>query len=206
MAQRLILPINKALFRIGSYSNAFTARHNKTHYGWTFEAMDGESKNVWASGNGKVVKKGWDTHFGNVVIIQYDDCQLDNYSTSKSVVIRYYHLGSVSVSENQTVTKDTKIGVAGNTGSYVREQLVGLYIEIDTDTKYPEYSPLLTKSMTAGGVIKPGYEDTLVTPVYALSCKTTAPDYQAFNRGPQIDSYTNKYWYSTSQYNLMKFI
>lgn len=85
--------------------------------------------------------------------------------------MRYYHLEKIYVKKDDKVTKDTKLGLYGNTGS---SSGAHLHIELDSDTKYPNYTPQTSRS---NSVLKSGYDSTL-NPVNILWCKTSAPDNQ----------------------------
>lgn len=175
MAQKLILPVNRMLVSASylwgtAYQNAYGGKH----YG-----MDvyGQSQ-IWCQGNGTVVAAGWDNVLGYVVAILYRDCL--NWVTGKThdVVVRYYHMASISVTKGQQVNKDTRLGIIGNTGKYTDG--IHLHIEIDYDTQYPLYTPTLTGN---SNLCKAGYRDTLrdttVDPRRFLHVKATAPDYQS---------------------------
>ena len=106
-----------------------------------------------------------------MVIVSYPDCILTD-GTVRSHDFRYYHLDSIKVKVGQSVSKDTVLGYYGNTGA---SSGAHLHIEIDTDTKYPNYTPQISKD---NGVLKRGTDST-ITPTLALYVKTTAPDYQS---------------------------
>lgn len=171
MAQKLILPINKARLTAG-YKNAnYKKQFGYTHYGIDMTDKDRKNLTVWGSGKGKVTHCGWHPSGGNVIVIVYEDCQLPSGKVM-DIVIRYYHLEKIYVSKGQIVTKDTKLGLYGNTGA---SSGAHLHIEIDKDTKYPNYTPQTSKS---NDVLKSGV-DTTLNPVDVLWCKTTSPDNQS---------------------------
>ena len=70
------------------------------------------------------------------------------------------------------ITKDTKLGLYGNTGVSFGDHL---HFEIDLDVNHPNYSPQTSKS---NSVLKAGI-DTTINPVEVLWCKTTSPDFQS---------------------------
>ena len=160
--QKLILPVNNSILTEG-YSNSY--------YGHDVETTT-NIKTVYASGKGKVITAGKDTILGNVVIIRYDNVFDKQSNKIINVIIRYCHLASITVAKNRTVTKDTKIGTIGKTGNTSK---VKLYYEVDTDIKYPQYSPAVKKS---GSIIKKGI-NTTINPSRVLFIKSTAPDKQS---------------------------
>ena len=171
MAQKLILPINDARITAG-YKNAnYKKQFGYTHYGVDMTDKNKKTLTVWGSGVGEVVEAGWSNTGGNVVVAIYKDCQLTDGSV-KDLVIRYYHLDSITVKKGQAITKDTKLGIYGNTGA---SSGAHLHIEVDTDTKYPCYTPQIAKG---SGVLKAGTDSTL-NPVKCLWCKTSSPDNQS---------------------------
>ena len=134
MAQKLILPINNTRITAGYKNPNYKKEFGYNHYGMDLTDKDRKDTTIWGSGVGEVVEAGWSDSGGNVVVIAYKNCELPNGSV-KDLVMRYYHLDSIKVSKGQKITKDTRIGVYGNTGA---SSGAHLHIEIDTDTKYPE--------------------------------------------------------------------
>lgn len=170
MSQKLILPINKCRITSG-YKNAdYKKQFGYTHYGVDMTDKDRKDMTVWGSGDGKVTHCGWHPSGGNVIVIVYKDCLCAD-DKIRDIVIRYYHLDSINVKAGQKVTKDTRLGNYGNTGA---SSGAHLHIEVDTDTKYPNYTPQTSKS---NAVLKHGVDSTL-NPVLVLFCKASSPDNQ----------------------------
>ena len=109
---------------------------------------------------------------GNVVVIRYNNCQLKN-GTTKDLIQRLYHLDRIDVVKGQSITKDTRVGLYGNTGKYTTG--AHLHVEFDTDVNYPTYSPTLSSS---SNIIKAGTDSTL-NPAQVMYVKNSAPDYQS---------------------------
>lgn len=171
MAQKLILPINKTRITAG-YKNAnYRKQFGYTHYGIDLTDQARSDKTVYACGSGKVTHAGWHPTGGNVIVIVYKDCQLTD-GTVRDLAVRVYHLDQIKVKVNQAVTKDTVIGLYGNTGS---SSGAHLHIEVDVDTKYPNYTPQTSKS---NDVLKSGVDST-INPTKALYIKASSPDYQS---------------------------
>ena len=171
MAQKLILPINKCRVTAGYKNTNYRRRFGYTHYGVDFTDKSRKDTRIWGSGVGKVTHAGWSSSGGNVVIIVYKDCELTNGRVT-DLAFRYYHLKSIKVRVGQSVTKDSVIGHYGNTGFSAGAHL---HLEIDTDTRYPNYTPQISRN---SGVLRRGTDSTL-DPVTALHIKTTYPDYQS---------------------------
>jgi murein DD-endopeptidase MepM/ murein hydrolase activator NlpD len=170
MAQRLILPINKMRVTAGYKNAKYKQQFGYTHYGVDVTDAKRTDKTVWASGKGIVTHCGWHPTGGNVIVIVYKDCKLVT-DAIKDIVIRYYHLDKILVKTGQEVTKDTRIGYYGNTGA---SSGAHLHFEVDTDTKYPNYTPQTSKS---NNVLKAGVDST-INPRVALWCKRSNPDCQ----------------------------
>ena len=170
MAQKLILPINKCRITSG-YKNAnYKRQFGYTHYGVDMTDKARKDKTVWGSGIGTITHCGWHPSGGNVVVAVYKDCLLPNGKTM-DITMRYYHLEKIYVTKNQKITKDTKLGLYGNTGA---SSGAHLHIEVDTDIKYPNYTPQTSKS---NEVLKSGVDSTL-NPVNVLWVKASSPDWQ----------------------------
>lgn len=173
MAQKLIQPVNKAKITVSyKWGTAYANNYGGTHYG---QDMYGNSK-VYAMGKGTVLAAGWDNVCGNVVIILYKDVYDHTNGKSYDVVVRYFHLASISVKAGQTVTKDTVCGIMGDTGKYVDG--VHLHVEIDKDTSYYQYTPTLSgnSNLLKKGVR--GSKDTTIDPRRVMHCKSSSPDNQ----------------------------
>ena len=88
-----------------------TAGASSMHKGCDFAYPGGVTKDVLASCDGKVVKAGVGTGYGNVVYIHHF-----NGSGKMMAETRYAHLASIYVSVGQQVSAGQPIGKEGNTG------------------------------------------------------------------------------------------
>ena len=174
MSQKLILPINKCRITAGYKNTNYLREFGYTHYGVDMTDKDRKDYTVYASGKGTVYQCGWHASGGNVVVIIYRDCELPSGGTC-DIVLRYYHLKTIKVVKGQKVTKDTVIGLYGNTGA---SSGAHLHLEVDTDVKYPIYTPQVS-SRNNNHVLRKGTASTLLNPVHALWCKTSRPDCQS---------------------------
>ena len=178
MAQKLIQPIND-LYLTASYKNA----SYKSSFGFTHYGVDCRSERrkttVYASGNGTVLAAGYDSVFGNILVIRYPEAY--NRATGKYAdgIVRYFHFASTCVTKGQAVTKDTVIGQYGNTGQYS----VGahLHFECDTDTRYPLWTPSLSgKSTFFTGSSYGAGDAAMSNPLDWIYCKFSSPDNQTY--------------------------
>lgn len=171
MTQKLILPINEMRVTAAYKNSNYKKQFGYTHYGVDCTDKSRTNKTVWGSGKGEVTHCGWHPSGGNVIVIVYKDCELPNGKVM-DLAMRYYHLEKIYVKKGDKVTKDTKLGLYGNTGA---SSGAHLHIEIDTDIKYSNYTPQTSRS---NEVLKSGIDSTL-NPVKVLWCKTSAPDNQS---------------------------
>ena len=111
MAQKLILPINQMRITAADKNSNYKKQFGYTHYGVDCTDQARKDKTIWGSGKGKVTHCGWHPSGGNVIVIVYKDCELPNGKVM-DLAMRYYHLENLYV-----VTKDTKLGLYGNTGA-----------------------------------------------------------------------------------------
>lgn len=183
MAQKLILPINKAVITAGFKNANYKKQFGFVHYGVDMVEQNGTTT-VWGSGKGTVIAKGYDNVLGNVVVVKYLDVQLKDGTVVKGVIQRIFHLSSINVIVGQAVTKDTVLGKYGNTGIYSAG--AHLHVEFDTDLNYPTYSPTLSGS---SNIIKAG-TDTVLNPVNVMFVKKTTPDFQTVTGSSSSDART----------------
>lgn len=77
---------------------------NKLHTGVDIACPSNTS--IVAAGDGKVIKCGWNSGYGNMIMIDHGG----------GIVTLYAHLNTILVSTGSTVTKGAKIGLSGSTG------------------------------------------------------------------------------------------
>lgn len=171
MAQKLILPINETRITASYKNSNYKRQFGYTHYGIDMTDKNRRTFTVWGSGIGEVVETGWSDSGGNVVVVIYRDCLLTD-GTTKDLVFRYYHLANIYVKKGQKITKDSKIGLYGNTGF---SSGAHLHLEVDVDCDYPCYTPQISKN---SGVLKRGTDST-IDPIRCLYVKSSSPDWQS---------------------------
>lgn len=91
-----------------NWSTYYKAK-NGDHLGIDIKSQTGDT-NVYAFADGTVTQSGWNSANGNCVVIAHT-------ISGKTVYSFYGHLQSRSVSVGQKVSKGSKIGIIGNTGS-----------------------------------------------------------------------------------------
>ena len=167
-AQKLIQPINKMVVGL-AYKNSFYPKvfHGFTHFGADYWG----EYTVWASGNGVVLKTGYDSTFGNTVIVRYDNVFIHNTGKVQSLIARYYHLSSIRCSEGEKIDKDSVLGFTGNTGKYSNG--VHLHLEFSTAVNDPYGVPGIYNTNMLHWAT-----DTTIDPAHVLYTKNSAPDNQ----------------------------
>lgn len=149
--QRLVLPLNDLRVTAG-YKNAdYLKNMSMVHYGMDCTSL---SRTVYACGDGEVIAAGMDgaaltgasSRLGNVAVVVYRDV-LCNDGKKRDLACRMLHFAELRVKAGQKITKDTIVGIYGNTGAYS----VGphLHIEFDTDIEFPT----LAYGVSVGGRI-----------------------------------------------------
>ena len=178
-SQKLILPVNNMLIT-ASYKNKkyesikgnTSTGFMGTHYGVDFT----KDTKLWASGNGIVIKTGFDSCFGDFVVIKYDNVFNRKLNKVQNIIFRYFHLANVKVKQNEKVNKDTNIGIMGSTGQYSNG--VHTHLEADTDVTNWANTPTLIGNTTYFKKGIRGSGDTTFNPLDILYIKKTAPDNQ----------------------------
>ena len=79
------------------------------HVGIDIASKNGDTA-IYAAASGTVAKVGWNNANGNYVVLKHN-------ISGKPVYSFYAHLSKYTVSSGKSVSKGTKIGVIGNTGS-----------------------------------------------------------------------------------------
>ncbi len=177
MAQKLVLPINKAKLTASMKTAAYKTKFGFEHYGVDMVSTAGD-RTLWASGNGTVVAAGNDSVVGNVVAVLYPAAANHKNNAAQDVILRYYHLAGIEVTVGQAVTKDVKLGQYGNTGSM--SMAPHLHMEADTDTAHPLYSPTVNSSSLLKGRSAGANDKTMSSPLDWLHCKSDDPDNQTY--------------------------
>ena len=77
---------------------------NKMHTG--IDIGCGSNTTIVAAADGKVIKTGWNSGYGNMIMIDHGG----------GIVTLYAHLNSILVSTGSTVTRGSKIALSGSTG------------------------------------------------------------------------------------------
>lgn len=175
--QRLIQPINRALLTASRKNLEYKKKFGFIHHGIDIVSTSG-SRIVYAQGEGIVLKSGYDNIFGNIIVIQYLPCLSANGAES-DIIARMFHFEQIYVKEGHNVTKDTKIGLYGNTGRY--SSGAHLHLEFDYDVLNPYHTPgLLEKSTLLMGVMYGATDSTMPNPTRWFFCKESAPDNQSW--------------------------
>lgn len=168
-AQKLIQPLNKMLvgyaYKNPAYKQDF---HGFTHYGADYW---GDSV-VYGSGIGEVLAAGYDSTFGNTVVVRYNGVYVHGTGKVQDLIARYYHLSFITCNVGQKVSKDTILGYPGNTGKYSTG--VHLHLEFSTAVDDPLGVPGIYNTNMLHWA-----PDSTIDPAAVLYTKDTAPDRQS---------------------------
>ena len=155
--QKLRLPINGvntlSASRTTDPNSSYAGSYNgSSHYGADIACSAGTI--LKGLGNGTVVGTGYNTKEGYFISVKYLNCIPVSGGTYKDLIVRYFHMKSVSAKLNDAVTTSTTLGESGNTGEWCSGAHV--HVEVDTDTAYPNYTPSLQNSNNNGGGLYKG--------------------------------------------------
>lgn len=155
MANGLMSPLRSGKITASYRNPAYQNRFGFTHYGMDMVATDGDWR-VRASEYGRVLFTGTDEVLGVALVVQYGN-----------LIARYFHLQSTVCNAGDWVEQGEIIALAGNTGKHTTGR--HLHIELDTDTKYWNWTPTLGTSTKAFVGSRQGANSlTMVDPGEAL--------------------------------------
>lgn len=173
--QQLILPINYAKVTASFLNNSYANKFGYPHYGID---MTG-SEQVYCQGHGIVLSSGTDATYGKFVVILYFDVK-----NIGCVICNYFHLDTISqlMSQGNFVTKDTKLGLMGNTGNSTGKHL---HLEMR------KYSLGVARRASAFNTthFKKVRDSNWLNPLDWCHVKTSKPDYQglSFSNSVYVD-------------------
>ena len=154
MAQKAILPIDRARITTGYKKKGYTTYMQRTyglrnvvHYGVDMTDVHRSQKNLRAPFDMKIVKRGYDTLLGNTIIatsVEKIDIHDGKHKGEKFLAIRLCHLKAIgsAVKEGEVIKQGAYIGQYGSTGRYGGAD--HLHVELDLDPRFPIYSPTIT--------------------------------------------------------------
>lgn len=152
--QKLRMPINgtnilsasRTLDPDSSYAKDYSGR---LHYGGDIAcALGTELKGL---GIGVVEEVGENTKEGNFVCVRYNNCIPVNNGTEEDIIVRYFHMDTVTVEKGDAVTTSVKLGTSGCSGDWAFNAK-HVHVEVDHDTDYPNYTPSLTNNHSNGNL------------------------------------------------------
>jgi murein DD-endopeptidase MepM/ murein hydrolase activator NlpD len=175
MSQKLIQAVNSMTVSASYLNTAYETKFGFKHYG--FDCY-GTSTTIWSQGYGVVLATGTDSCYGNYVVVLYLDVE-----DVGNVIANYFHMDSIAVKTGLFLSKDTRLGVMGKTGTYA----TGVHLHTEM-RKYAlgqkaQLSPFGTNSFAQDA--SAGWFD----PLSIIYCKTSAPDSQKYTT--TNDAYIN---------------
>ena len=147
MSQKLVVPFKRSMMLCGYKNSNYKDAWGYPHYGIDISSKQGNAgtdDKIYGSGEGEVVAVGKDNSLGYGVAVLYKGCLVHGEHIEADLVARYMHMTSAAVKVGDKVTAGTVLGVEGKEGT----EDYHLHLEFDTDTKYPVYSPQVSKGHT----------------------------------------------------------
>lgn len=167
MGEVAVLPLNAARMTAG-YKNP-TYRHvmGFSHYGVDMADLKRVNDDVYAPFKMEIVQAGYDHLLGGTIIaVSVNKVVVHNgpKKGERRLVIRMAHLKKTYVEAGDVIgPEDHKIAEYGGTGLYGGSP--HLHVEIDSDTKWPAYSP----TIKANSNIWRAGNDTTINPMDVFS-------------------------------------
>lgn len=175
MSQKLIQPVNNMTVSASYLNVAYEKKFGFKHYG--FDCY-GSSTTVWSQGHGVVLATGYDTCYGNYVVVIYFDVE-----GIGNVIANYFHFSSIGVSTGQFIDKDIRLGVMGKTGTYA----TGIHLHTEMRKYTLGQSKMLSPFAT--NKFAKNLDAGWIDPLSVTYCKTSSPDNQGYTT--TNDAYIN---------------
>lgn len=183
--QNLIMPINKAFVTASFRNEKYKKKFGFEHYGVDF----GGKHTVWSSGYGICIFKGECPLYGKYVTVFYPDVDCPEirhkYAPNESsfVFANYFHLSDAYARPGETLTKDSAVGISGETGQYATGP--HLHLEMFHLNYLPTAQIAAFRSPSFAAM-----PNAFFNPLSLLHVKSTRPDNQSIKFSG--DGYTNK--------------
>lgn len=150
----------------------FPARFNKVTSNYDRDSdkygicLLGQTSILRSSGQGQVRSIGFSPEYQHFVCVIYNDVVTITGEEVGSILLRYCNLSHVDVKKWQKVFSSTVIGTVQP--SPHKRLCYSLYVEADTDVKYPNHTPSLLKPSGDLKVGLRGSFDTTFDPLLVL--------------------------------------
>lgn len=168
-SQLLFFPMWDCTVSAGYKNKAYKKANGYTHYGVDFDSKRAVDFDVLASGSGVVlgVERNLNS-IGGVVVIKYDNVYNPTTKKTKTLIARYYHFYDIEVKKGDKVKAYDVIGTVSGTHKWWNH----VHLELDTDVKYPFYTPQVSEKgsvlLTQGGLKAFVLERSIIDPMTVL--------------------------------------
>lgn len=164
-AQLAYFPMKECTVAAG-FKNLKYKRANKyPHYGVDFDSLGRESYYNLASGYGEVIGTEMNSNsIGGVIVIKYKDVYVPKKKKIMDLIFRIYHNEHILVKKGDKVVPYQKIGTVSDCHKWYNHT----HIEIDTDTKYPFYTPQVAEGSSKLLIRKGATDKSILNPMDVL--------------------------------------
>lgn len=164
-AQLMMMPMMSGTIAAGFKNKKYQEAYKFPHYGVDFDSRYGEDFKVVASGSGTVigVEKNLNNSLGCICVIQYDNVYNPTTKKVESYVFRYYHMAQLYVKKGDKVKTYDQLGQVIN-----HKWWNHVHVEIDSDIKYPFYTPQVAEKSSALLVRRGATDSSLLNPMSVL--------------------------------------
>lgn len=167
-SQLLSYPLEDGLITAGYLNQRYLEKNKFNHFGTDIMPRSGKEARVYASGMGTVLGTEFcDNNVGNVVVARYDRVYDPTRKIVTSVVIRYYHMLSLSVKGGDALSPGQVIGSVDGRHKWYNH----VHVEVDADTVYPFHTPQVAEHSSELLIRFPASGDSLLDPVSVLAVR-----------------------------------
>jgi murein DD-endopeptidase MepM/ murein hydrolase activator NlpD len=163
--QKLIQSVNNMTVSASFLNEPYEKKFGFKHYGMDCYG----SATIYAQGIGTVLATGTDSCYGNFVVVRYEDVE-----DMGDIVANYFHLASIAARKGMAVTKDSKLGVMGKTGTYA----TGIHLHTEMHPYKAGQAKCLSPFATSH--FKKDLKAGWFNPLTVFHCKVSPPDSQTF--------------------------
>ena len=166
----------------GYIISRFGPRYGRMHYGTDVKMNTGDT--VRAVQNGKIIRSGWGTGFGNIIIVEHEN----------NIQTYYGHLSKFIKKKGESVNKGEAIALAGSTGN-----AKGPHLHFEIHEKRKAFDPELVFDFKNNKIRDEAQHESSLAVVHKIlkpkgyANNIAIPEYYSVRKGDSLWKISNKY-------------